>query len=320
MQAPTPEQQQELAVKKTMLMLPPEQRALMADSVLASFAGDAGLKFMESQRAQNLQPFTLAGKQQEIEASKAKVLTDRLNAQIEQDKQLLARENNPLAQAEIQSRIDKNSADIGLIASKAGRIETPTLTAPLLKMVNQFSEDAIEAQNNAAAAREVGNKLLQLDPSLGTRLLPAAFRGAIGMDYQDLAHQYETLAVKLVQANKPGAGPLSDKDLAFMQKPVPTDSSSTKTKKAYLDKFAEIQDKAAMWGDIKSQWITENGNLGALKQPITLSNGDKIDKGMTLAQVGALMRQNALKVNQKTTDFNQPASQPAQQKNIVVDF
>jgi len=319
-QAPTPEQLQELAVKKTMLMLPAEQRALMADSVLASFAGDAGLKFMESQRAQNLQPFTLAGKQQEIEASKAKVLTDRLNAQIEQDKQLLARENNPLAQAEIQSRIDKNSADIGLIASKVGRIETPTLTAPLLKMVNQFSEDAIEAQNNAAAAREVGNKLLQLDPSLGTRLLPAAFRGAIGMDYQDLAHQYETLAVKLVQANKPGAGPLSDKDLAFMQKPVPTDSSSTKTKKAYLDKFAEIQDKAAMWGDIKSQWITENGNLGALKQPITLSNGDKIDKGMTLAQVGALMRQNALKVNQKTTDFNQPASQPAQQKNIVVDF
>ena len=59
-QAPTPEQQQELAVKRTMMMLPTEQRALMADSVLASFAGDAGLKFMESQRAQNLQPFKVA--------------------------------------------------------------------------------------------------------------------------------------------------------------------------------------------------------------------------------------------------------------------
>ena len=105
-----------------------------------------------------------------------------------------------------------------------------------------------------------------------------------------------------------------------MQKPVPTDTSSTKTKKAYLDTFAEIQDKAALWGDIKSQWITENGNLGALNQPMTLSNGEKIDKGMTLTQVGALMRQNALKVNKKTAYFNQPASQPTQQKNIVVDF
>jgi hypothetical protein len=324
-----PKIQQKIANIKAMTLIPDSVLPAITASMVHMADPDGAEKYFKTVSERELQPSAMrtarakAGQEEALletlpQSEQAKIDESRARISEMGSRQQLARLEYNLKAARDPLEQQKIQAEIDALSAKTGKIENPNLSPALAKMVNQFSDDAVGAQNDAAQARDVIGKLTALDPSLATRLLPANLRGALGMDYQDVAHQFEQLGVKLVQANKPGAGPLSDKDLAFMQKPVPTDTSSTKTKVNYLKKFAEIQDKAAMWGDVKSQWVTQNGNLGALTRPLILPDGTKIDKGMTLAQTGALIRQNEIKPQSKTEDFNQSAA--GAQKNIVVDF
>ena len=199
-QAPTPEQQQELAVKRTMLMLPPEQRALMADSVLASFAGDAGLKFMESQRAQNLQPFKVveargqaqkAGAEGEFAAQQQQAILDLKRQEVKMkayEAELKRMQAQGILTPEDQLKQDKLRAEIDQIRGNIETNEGKKLTDAQEKIETNKS-----AMQTALSTIDTANKLLKHPGFNGTFGMEAYIPALPGTDAADAGAILEQL-------------------------------------------------------------------------------------------------------------------------------
>lgn len=296
---PTPDNQREIAELKAAKLFPKEYLPILTMGMVAQYDPDNVEKYTKSVFEQQKLPATLA-------ESQAKATTAQVEARFAPQRQVIEIENK---KSEIQRRIDQTTDETERRALEAQKLdldrqklliqarqkEMKPLSAGAQKIADQFTQDSLDALNAASMARDVIAKYDQLDPSMIERAFTASGLGGVfGTDFQNLADQYEILRKKVVQTNKPGAGPISDADLKFMQQGIPSATSDPKRVREWLGRFAAIQDKNAVFEDMRANWMQQNGSLGKLKEPLELSNGDVVPAGTSLTEAARMFRDKRL--------------------------
>jgi len=198
---------------------------------------------------------------------------------------------------------------IDLAKLKQGNRELP----PALQNKQlEFIDAASEAQGQADQAQMIVDKLNTAPPSTWGRMTGEWWNNTFGTDYASFRNQMTGMLNKAVLANKPGGGTVSDSDMKFMARGVPSPDASPDTLKEFFTRYNTIQKKIAAGNNLKSAWIEQNRGYGKLTDDLTLDNGAIIPAGTSLTEankmIGRLIDSGKLSGNStqsgKSTDKN----------------
>ncbi|HGL4258716.1 TPA: hypothetical protein ACKE3D_002402 [Burkholderia dolosa] len=184
-------------------------------------------------------------------------------------------------------QLDRSGNQIG-----APLLKSDPFSGPLGESQQKYVNDA---QNAALTARQTGEKTLSLVKQLedapefsqGLGATFADWRAKVtGNPYegQQLRNQLKQFVNSTILNELP-PGSASDKDVQLVRNGTPADNASKETWQAYLSAVGRTQQAAAMYAQLRADYITANrGNFGPLMQPATI-NGRQFPAGTSLAEV-----------------------------------
>lgn len=236
----------------------------------------------------------LSLRKEEIEANLKEAETRDLNSQIAKRASDAYVDRQKLAQ-EAVSRVEKLKS------------EGKKLTPDSIKLVNASVINASDADQRASRYADLADRYDSAKKRSGFfASFSETLKEVAGSEDAATALKNDYIRVKNAEAIKSlPPGPATDKDIAIAMKGMPKENANPTEIASFLRGLSKMKQYEAGYENAKADWLSENGNLGRLKEDVVI-NGKVVSKGASF--------QDYIKVAVKVKEVT-PKPKKAQDQN-----
>lgn len=164
----------------------------------------------------------------------------------------------------------------------------PQLSPGAMKLQEEAQSESMRTQGIADRAQQLLAKVQTAPSDMLDRAL-GSWNSTLGTEWASTRNEYESFLADAVRNNKPGSGAISDADMKFMQRGVPSPDANPRELQSWLKEIGRINGKIAAQQSMKALWVEQNGGIGRLKDDLQLENGMVIPAGSTLPDAARML-------------------------------